>query len=171
MRTELTLEIRGEPSPPVTFTPQSLAHGKLTQRRNKFSIAPSHHTDSQLLIPGKALNQGPLPEKSRDLLVSIEAGHIRSEKPQGLDACFQNLYKQSSCSQVQPLYGSIQSQRARRKMKALSGTSSHHLTKAHRSPSSQGAGWQSRLSLSCPVTREGGQAEGPCEDRLVFGEV
>lgn len=88
MRTELTLEIRGEPSPSITFTHQSLAPTRAWHtpelRRNTFSSAPSHLYWESSSNPRQRSESGiSLPERSKDLLVPMEAGDIWSEKPLG----------------------------------------------------------------------------------------
>lgn len=80
MRTELTLEIRGEPSP--IPSPTRAWHTPKLKGGIHSPLPLPISTESQLLTPDKALNQGPLPEKSKDLLVPTEAGHTWSEKPQ-----------------------------------------------------------------------------------------
>lgn len=85
MRPELTLEIRGEPSPLPSPT-RAWHTPKLKGGIHSPGPLPIS-TESQLPTPGEALNQGPLLEKSKDLLVPTEAGHIREaiRRPQGLD--------------------------------------------------------------------------------------
>jgi hypothetical protein len=85
MRPELTLEIRGKPSP--LPSPTRAWHAPKLKGGIYSPWPLPISTESQLPTPGEALKQGPLLEKSKDLLVPTEAGHIREaiRRPQGLD--------------------------------------------------------------------------------------